>query len=545
MSQSVAPELYPLNALPANTRPHAQDVLLFNALQDRHVPATPRLIRSLHIMQTSDEPASVPPWGIAYEHAGAAIGLSGRFGRSSHWASMTDHFVTNLAEPLLRQAAINLGRAFITQFNRSEPTAQEFAGAAAACAALEQEVDRLLATPSAMPRGFWSYAGLSLFSASRNRTAPDRRNRARSTRVNSTLSRLVYDIEPILPGSSQWQRRQQKSTLRSSSHRSGIRPREGGVTGVIHSRRLEDVDSALSSTFAYPRELMVSRLLEEGFLITHRPPKRKPNRDMLFIVLNDASTDDGPASVAKAAWIDATLRLSLLLKKAQMPRTEFGWSDVAFGGTIATALSLEAFERDAQLAISGAAAAAALAGPLRHAMISRSSLVPDAFASLPSLDLSALPAEQRLRRATQDLVASALATANAGDLLPGRMPNNGEQRARDLSDYAVVYLLRIGPAALGDGPNQPLREIDWVRDRARILRDTAIETRGRLVAGEMLVPPLIAPGQRISLASDAAPQALHIDVPEEAGTPDDGLAELIGALSDWMIGEILQALHAG
>ncbi|WP_238364628.1 hypothetical protein [Mesobacterium pallidum] len=546
MTGHVAAELFPVTALEDGALADPGDRLLFDALQERHVPVTPRLTRALRQMRAASEPAAVPPWGQAYERAGAAIGLSGRFGRSALWAEMTDQFVAVLAEPLLRQAAVNLGRALVTQHGDAPPRPGDREGAAAACAALEAEVGRLLSVPAAMPDGFWSHAGLALLSAARQRTAESRQARSRPTRVQAMLARLVYDVEPELPAGSEWQRRQQKATLTSHVQRAGRRPREGGVTGVIHTRRLEDVDAALSATFAYPPDLLVPRLMEEGFLITHRPPRKKPRRDLLLLVLNDAGIEDGPASVVKAAWTDATLRLSMLLKQAQMLQTEVGWTDVTADGTIPAALSLEALDRDAQLAISGAAAAAALSGELRRGMVSKSSLVPAAFSAVPRQDGRDLPADQRLRRALQELTAECQNAAALAARAAAR-PGQGAATAplRDVSDYGLVMLLRIAPLAAGDGPAAPVRDIDWPRDRARILRETGLQTRARAVLGEILLPRAIVPGARLSAATDIAPQAFHIDIPTGAETPSQGLAELIGTLSDWMIGQVMQAIHAG
>lgn len=523
---------------------------IFDALQDRHIPVTPRLVHGLQQLRTSSEPAAVPLWGRGFQLAGEVLGLTSRFGRTAYWAELSDVFLRVVAEPLLRRAASNTGRMLIGTHDPSGSVAQRDL-ATDFCQRLEAEVSRLLSDTQRMPRGFWSHAGTSLLQAYRARTSRALSPEAAGTaRVMPLLAELVYEVEPKLPQNCNWQRDKRTSSVRAARDRSGLRPRAGGVTGVIHTRRVEDIDAALSTTFAYPPELLLPRIMEEGFMITHRPPKRRPKRDLLVMVLNDSSLAAGPAALVKAAWIDAATRLALILAEFNRTKVEMGWTDLHASGSAPAALSLEAVLPGNVFDTKGTAAAEALSGSSRCGMISASTLVPTAFDALPRLHFprpfTAKDPAAPYRHAMQGLLTECFRAANGiQTATSSKRGVESQQRretkstqAREASDYAGLLLFHIGDAQTFEGT----RVIDWTRDRAEIIQRCGLRLSTPFRAAEVLLPAVPGPEQPIRAASDSAEETL--DFAFETEQPADAsVAEMIGTLSNWIIEETIQAIH--
>jgi hypothetical protein len=111
---------------------------------------------------------------------------------------------------------------------------------------------------------------------------------------------------------------------------------EGGVRGIRTSRRLEDIHNILLSEFMIPEELLVDRLLNSGYLIYEREPKREKLRDMLLMGImpglvrhqtteKQFSHNQLSADFAKTCWFNLAAHLGLLLRQYNLWRSEFRW----------------------------------------------------------------------------------------------------------------------------------------------------------------------------------------------------------------------------
>lgn len=115
-----------------------------------------------------------------------------------------------------------------------------------------------------------------------------------------------------------------------TQHRQG-----GGVRGIRVTRRLEDIHSIIVSEFANPEPLLADRLLNSGYFILEREPKREKLRDMLLIgIMPDCVRRQGgvesqqstlSADFAKVCWFNLAARLGLLLRRQNLWQSEFRW----------------------------------------------------------------------------------------------------------------------------------------------------------------------------------------------------------------------------
>jgi hypothetical protein len=110
---------------------------------------------------------------------------------------------------------------------------------------------------------------------------------------------------------------------------------EGGVRGIRVSRRLEDIHNILLSEFMNPEPLLVDRLLNSGYLVFEREPKREKLRDMLLMgimphcVRRQSSEimqqSQLSADFAKVCWFNFAAHLGLLLRRYNLWQSEFRW----------------------------------------------------------------------------------------------------------------------------------------------------------------------------------------------------------------------------
>ena len=547
MSKPLELLLVPKQAIPDPSRlaETKTQLALFEMLQDRHVPITPTLTQSLWQLRYAPDPAAQPLWGLAFQRVGESLGLPERFGRTSFWARLDDVFVREVVEPLLRHAATNIGKVTINTHG-SQGVPGHAKSASNATEKLGEEVGRLLSTVEEMPRGFWSYAGLSLLQAFHQRTS--KHNPARTIlplRISPIVAELVYEVEPLLPQDPAWQKRKHSMTVRSVRNRSSFRPREGGITGVVHACGLEDIGSAVTTTFAYPSNLLIPRILEEGYMITNRPPNRQPIRDLLLMVVNESPLSPGPAAVVKAAWVDATARLPMVLSNLGTTKTELGWTDLHNFGSTPVALSTEGLALQGAMARQGFAMATKLKGQARRGVISKSSLVPTAFSALPTVrpgryEEAELP-DNRLRSALWSLVSECLRASEPETIYAFHSERSKEKHAiaRSLDDYATILMLHVGANKHSGGT----RVVDWEEDRAKLLQRTSLETNTTLHAGQILTPQAMEAGQSFELIADTEPNLQEVPVHETKCT-DDAVASIVGMLSSWFIEQVVQAIYA-
>ena len=99
-----------------------------------------------------------------------------------------------------------------------------------------------------------------------------------------------------------------------------------GVNGIRITRSLDDINAILHSELALPPELFVDKLANEGYLIYERNPKKQENRDVLVVGLTSPDIcSENTLGWLKACWFEAMARLSLILLKAKLTKSDLDW----------------------------------------------------------------------------------------------------------------------------------------------------------------------------------------------------------------------------
>lgn len=505
-----------------------------SAFHDRHVPLPPGLARSLARMETARTPAEDPRLGRAWDRASDILGHPQSLGRNEAWAPLTWSFALLIVEPLLRQAALRIGTLFLTSQTEVPETEENWESYEAK---LGTELDGLLGTTEAMGAPFWAQAGVALLAAFHDA----KRRRARDTsagtlrlpvHVGTLLPALVFVSEPELAPRTETTRPPQRMTQRAQRDRTAIRPREGGVTGILQTRRIEDINDALPSTFVVPPQLRMIRLLEEGYPITNRPPQRTPDRDLLSMAFHDDTQATPAAEIAKAAWLDAALRLRFILSRMGQAKSELGWLDLRLG-TPASALSA------AELTDIPRLDPLQLSGQPRRRMVTSSHLFPDVFAALPLTMRAGGGAEMPPADPVAALLEAA-ARASASIRRPGLRNAGGIAPRRFTAEaYSKRLLLHITPGTVQGDELQP----SWYGERRELLRRYNIpQTLDCHVAMLMLPDKIEAGGPGFRMLSDSAAETSTI-APDPDLEPEAALNTLLGQLSRWFIDKTIEALH--
>lgn len=515
---------------------------LFHVLQDRHVPMTQTLATTLAEFEDAQSPAADPFWGRAYALAGGAIGLHGKMGNTPAWSRLFGVFVQTVVEPILREVALRMKHVTITTLG-GLCSAAESVDIARTSLSVEAAVGDMLRDQDAMGQAFWIGAATTLLGRFRETPAGQsspsaRRGKAVPFLPDLTFAHIVYAVEPLLEEDRSWTKNAPRSASKSKRLRVGIRPREGGVTGVEHSRRDTDIADALSSALILPKEIRLIKLLEEGFMIPRRPPYRRPDRDLLSMTFQDPTLNGMEAgTLVKAAWIDATIRLRFLLANMSMGNSEIGFGHIHDAGTIASAVSAQVDQPK------GAFNIMALEGAMRARMISMSALIPSIFDTVVPRDEAAHKnAADDLKVAAQKQVRFACAAQAVASMATQKnVTKNTQTRRPDLGDYAQVCLIDIAPRVVrGDETVAS----DWRSNRKAIQCDYDLDGAHDLYLGRILCPQSVTPGAIFVLSSDDGAGERELEIAHEIA-PNVALAQTVGALSTWLITQNIRAIAHG
>lgn len=491
---------------------------LREAFGHRHVPLPGALANLLEKFLNSRQPLLDPFWGQAFGCMAKSLNVSGAVGGQSLMVNARQRFALVVAEPVLRNAAKRIGQMPLVGHGTSEA---DIPGFAAAAAALQQATTDALTDPEVMGKPFWVHVALDLLHEAIQSTRTKARLIAPQSlgrECDPALAALVFLHPPSFDVTRQLERPRRKANRVSAHRRAGIRPKEGGVAGIRQSRSLEDLPDGLFSEMIQPRMLLANKLLHEGLLVRHRPPRRDPRRDLLAVSMQMADRDDGTGLLVKAAWADAAIRLRLALSQMGLTNSDMIWAQ---DGCDAALLDCQISEPGL-----GRLPPFAIEGRVRADMLMRSTLFPT-FAVVPArTPAPAAGAEPESRHtAMLRLWRSGLAPLAARHRRdPAGLPMDYGQR--------MVMLCRPMP-----------RQADWGELRAQM--STAL---GREIGGKSHLACL-------TWRADAAG-----DPPEVLGfsdggrdvqlTPprvsderrDEALAEFMGALVGWMIDVTLEAL---
>ena len=480
----------------------------------RHIAVPPALAAALAQFLAARQPLLDPLWGRAFALMARALGLSGALASQSLMKGALDRFLLVVAEPVLRRAADLAGALPLIGAALGAPDEGALAQAEAA---IQRHTVAALSDPEIMGRAFWVHAALDLHQTALQ-TARARARLAATipnTECDPALAALVFLHPPQFDLALQREKPRRKARHLSAQRRAGIRPKEGGVAGIRQSHSFEDLSDALFSELIQGRALIANKLLHEGLLVRHRPPRRDPKRDLLSVTLHEAEVGDGMGTLVKAAWADAAIRLRVALHQMGLQNSDLVWSQS--GGPPLALNCLPDLPGSMLLPPLG------IAGKVRADMMMRSGLFP-AHAAVLYTDAPD-PASTASSRMLVQLKAGL-----------GQIAGTARRDVRGLAmDYGRRFVL----------VNQPYRgrhEPDWAELRAEqtasLGRDLGRCHHACLTwhSGTSTTPP-----QLVALADGREPLLLQAPPP---GTADmhDALAVFMGELVLWMMEVTLEAL---
>lgn len=498
---------------------------------ERHVPLPRPLAEALARLLVARQPLSEPVWGRAFARMAQALGVSGSVAGQQILKGVLDRFVVVVAEPVMRGAAKRAGVLPLAG-------AGDFHGGGADWDLAEAKVARAaeaaLADVAVMGAPFWAHVALDLAGAAQRKARARARLSADAAapECDPLLAALVFLHPPRFDGGLRMERVRRKARQVSALRRAGIRPKEGGVAGILQSRQFDDLPDALMSELILPREVLANKLLQEGLLVRHRPPRRDPKRDLLALTLHRALLGDAMGTLVKAAWADAAIRLRLALFQMGLVHSDLLWSEPGAAQALNCALDLPGLDRFPPLMIEG---------KVRADMLMHSGLYP-AHSALPTP-----PGKSRAADGTEQ-------TAEAE---PGREPMGtgadlvsqtraammqvaaGNGRSRAAASVAQDYGRRF---VLVSQPHRGRHAPDWIAIRAEhaavLGRDIGRAHMACLTwarGNGRQPPPLLA------LADGREPLELTVPAPD-APDRDEALAGFLGELVLWMMDVTLEAL---
>lgn len=490
---------------------------------ERHVPLPPELALMLARMLTSRQPVADPFWGRAFKVMAGALGVSGAVASQQLLKGAMDRFLPIVAEPVLREAARRAGVLVLP--------ARDGAGAdmtPTEDAAILRETDLALRDTGVMGRPFWVHAALDLHLAAVRAAGIRARIRVGGVleslpqEVDPALAALVFLHPPEFDVEQQRQQTRRRARQIAALRRAGIRPKEGGVAGIIPSRQLDDLPDALMSELILPRALFNTKLLHDGLLVRHRPPRRDPKRDLLAVMLHQPLPDDGMGLLVQAAWADAAIRLRVALFQMGLANSDLIWSGPGTAVRLGCEFDLPGVDRLPPLAITGKARADMLMG---------SGLYP-AHAILP-------------RTAARPPEGDGL----TGILRAGLMPlaqAHARVNRQIAQDYARRFLLVSEPhqGRLSADPAE-LRARHQVATSRDLGRCHWAALSWRRQGDDMPVLTGFADRRdpvEFTFPEDAGPDVVGADDSSKPVTP---LAVFMGRLVSWMMDVTLEALDAG
>lgn len=453
-------------------------VSALTTLHERHAGLTPGLAASLAQTLLARAPGAYPePWHSVNERLRWALeGLAGVDARAAAEMNAAAfqlrlnlsfaYLVLHVALPLCQAASRQIGQTclFAEEELAESPDATEYARYAAN---LEKHMADLVAPlASLLPDLFWQERALALAGMARVRPG-QRHGRVKPTLYPPELAVFLRLNPPLTPR--RLTMRRPLIRLENPDVRTRRLP-DAGSDGVHVSHDPADLHRMMLSEWHYPDEVWLDRLVNEGFMASHRPPRRVRLRDALIVGLLPGEVAVSPVgSFIKACWFEMLYPLSRLLRLGGLNRSELRWIEGDSAGRVSSrSMLLDALPAAATAADGEAVVAAPALG--RHAFRVGSGWLPaylddhvlfdaaPAGAVAPPGAAGALeqwfyrawraqrenPAWHRPQTARYDQTA-------ARDRAAGLGPQ--EYGALDVAGYAFVHVNLFAPAGPGGAAN--------------------------------------------------------------------------------------------
>ena len=342
---------------------------------------------------------------------------------------------------------------------------------------------------------------------------------------DTRLIELLATLEPDVPATRPDRIRRIRTHRRVFRDRQGLRPREDGITGIRHSRSLDEIDGMLLGEYVSPPILRLDRMLNTGFMILDRPPRRTPRRQLLLMALAPDGSDSEVPRLTKATWIEAMLRLSRDLALSNRRAADLRWVERVPGGLSVSGCSLDAFAlpdvRTNSVARYHVAGFIARSGWAPAFLDTRANA---AAASLADWEAPPEPAragdpnwfEPRLRSMMQAGLSRSAEVAGP---------------PCDLSDYAVVHVFLILRRS-----RVPETDADVLRDMlVRAQTQIGLNQRGASAVSLILVPDDSVAAEPVAVVSRT------VGTRKIGGPSEDEQAEAGASNADLIAAELIEA----
>ena len=288
-------------------------------LQDAHVGITPKLAYELGRLFARKGPAQPGVWPRLFRRLQERLPRTERSGLVAGSAPV--YVVQNLVKPIVRAACAELGYTCLLCQDDTEGavTADEYA---AYGASLERIASRIAEQIAAGP----------LFAAEHGNVVAALSEPSPHTRSRAVVPEIDHDSLALLLGldaAVSFPERASRSTPAPSyvpKRRPAAEGHGGRVEGLAQGRGEGQLGSMVLSEFLNPPLVLVDRLLNSGYLVHERRPRRAKLRDALVVGLMPHEVRATPqGAFAKACWLDCMARLARRLVSARLQDSEFRW----------------------------------------------------------------------------------------------------------------------------------------------------------------------------------------------------------------------------
>jgi hypothetical protein len=297
-------------------------------LQDAHVGITPKLAHELGRLFARKGPTEPGVWRKLFRRLQEGLPRTERSGLVAGNAPV--YVVQKLVKPIVREACAELGYTCLLCQDDTEGavTADEYA---AYGAGLEQIASRIAAQLAAGPLFAAEHGNIV---AALSEPSQYVRSRALVPEIdrNSLALLLGLDAEVDFP------ERASRSTPTPSyvpKRRPAAEGHGGRVEGLRQGRGEGQLGSIVLSEFLNHPLVLVDRLLNSGYLVHERRPRRAKLRDALVVGLMPHEVRATPqGAFAKACWVDCMTRLARRLVSARLQNSEFRWIEGDAAGRV-------------------------------------------------------------------------------------------------------------------------------------------------------------------------------------------------------------------
>jgi len=288
-------------------------------LQDAHVGITPKLAHELGRLFARKGPAEPGVWPALFRRLQEQLPRTERSGLVAGRAPV--YVVQNIVKPIVREACAEIGYTCLLCQDDTDGavTADEYA---AYGSGLERIASRIAARFAAGPLFAAEHGNVI---AALSEPSPHARSRALVPEIDrDSLALLVgLDAEVDFP------ERASRSTPTPSyvpKRRPAMDGQGGRVEGLRQGRGEGQLGSMVLSEFLNPPLVLVDRLLNSGYLVHERRPRRAKLRDVLVVGVMPHDVRVTPqGAFAKACWLDCMARLARRLAASRLHDSEFRW----------------------------------------------------------------------------------------------------------------------------------------------------------------------------------------------------------------------------